>query len=305
MPHDDSARRPSQTPASPPKPSSHAFISCEAWLDFHCELYDVVADLAVRVDHVDPGVIRLVGGRSLPLVALVDQCLDRPREDWHTLIERYLHGMVDLLGVTDCDARPPTSSIELRVRLVPATPIDRPVLDSIGARMVTNDLAAVLASVADGVLTTVTADEIADLGWDLDETWASAWAQTALLEEPDELDVVDLAGVEVVHLFGSSEFTATLVCSLEDHVGPLGQHGAIIAVPCDHTVLIHPIEGETSRRAIGTLVPIVRRIHADGPGSLSPQIYWWRDGSLVWIPTVFGGETNEVYLPAGLGDALS
>lgn len=304
MPHDDSTRH-RHGSDEPQETGTQVFMTCDAWLDFHCELYDVLSSLDVRVARVEPGAVRLVDGRSLDLIPLVAQCSERPPADWRGLIERHLDRLIELLGGPLSIGTGPIASIDLRVRLVPGSPIERPILDSVGARWVTADLAAVLVVVDERTMRTVGATEIEERGWDLDRVWESAWAQTEQLEEPDQLEVIDVSGVDVVHMSGTGSLTASLVCSLEQHIGPVGANGAIVAVPCDDMVLVHPIEGPTSRRAIGTLVPIVRRLHADGPGSLSPQLYWWRDGRLVWIPTVFGGETNEVYLPAGLSDVLS
>ncbi len=273
-------------------------------MEFHRELTRVVDRVRRRTGGLSADAIRMRSGALLPLLPLAEQCHHRPRTDWRHLVERYVHRGLDLLGDGIPMPRAP-STIDLRVRLVPSSPIDEALLAGIGARPYTQDLAAVPVLVGHGGLRTLTADEVEQIGWDAEEAWESAWEQTADLERPDEIDSVSIAGTEVVHVFGASALTASLVPSLERQVGPLGRDGALVGLPCDHTVLVHPIDGATSRQVIGSLVPIVRRMHADGPGSLSPQLYWWRNGALTWIPTVFGGETNEVYLPAGLDDALS
>lgn len=284
------------------QPVEYAFMSTDDWLDFHCELHDVVQELGIRVERIEPGVLRLKTGASLPLLALVEQCNVRPRDDWPGLMDRYLDRIADLLGPIPSGA---PSTIELRVRLIPSTPIDEGMLAGLGAQPVADGIAAVLSVDSRQGPRTVAPDEIERLGWDLDTAWDAAWSQTSMLVEPDEIDVVDIGGVDVIHVFGRSEYTASLVPHLDLVLGPMDDAGALIGLPCDHTVLVHPIEGTSSRRAIGTMVPIIRRLHGDGPGSLSPQLYWWRGGELTWIPTVFGGPTNEVYLPYGLGDILA
>ncbi|MEM1333683.1 MAG: hypothetical protein AAGG08_09515, partial [Actinomycetota bacterium] len=282
MPHDETTPPSTRTSTGSRRveqPGAFSYVEPDTWLDFHCELYDVVDDLGLPVDRIEPGVVRLRRGVAIPVLGLVEQCNERPREDWPLLIERYLGGMAALLG-TEPNGRSTPDSIDLRVRLVPSSPIDATMLAALGARPVADGIAALLSVTTPEGPRTVSLDELDQLGWDVEETWASAWAQTKLLEEPEELDAVDLAGVEVVHVFGCSEFTASLACSMEHFLGPLGEHGAIVGLPCDHTILVHPIGGSDSRRAIGTLVPIVRRLHADGPGSLSPQLYWWKAGRL-------------------------
>ncbi|MEL6892191.1 MAG: hypothetical protein AAFP84_11380 [Actinomycetota bacterium] len=285
------------------QPSSHGFMDREAWFEFHCELYDVVSELAVSVERIEAGMVRLADGRSLELLAVMEQCDGRPREDWHGLVHRHLQTWLDLSPMTPVAWSDRPSKFDLRVRLVPFSPIDERILSLVGARRVTGDIAAVLSLATRHGIETITPAELDRFGWDEDTSWRRGWEQTELLAEPDELDVVEVGGIEIVHLFGRGELTATLAFGLEEHIGPIGDRGAIVGLPCDHSVLIHPIEGSHSRHAIGTMAPLVRKLHADGPGSLSPQLYWWRDDEITWIPTIVG-DVNEVYLPEGLGDVL-
>ncbi len=33
-----------------------------------------------------------------------------------------------------------------------------------------------------------------------------------------------------------------------------------------------------------TLAPLIQGLFRDGPGSISSELYWWRDGALVHLP---------------------
>ena len=285
------------------QPHDFGFMSASDWLDFHCELYDVVAGLepriATTVRTIDPGVIRLANGQSIGLLPLAEQCNRRPRDDWRGLIERHLRIMTTHLGHTAATI----SMFDLRVRLVTDQPTDRGALEQLGARRFAEGIVAILSADIDGTLRTVPRREVAERGWDLHEAWLSAWAQTETLEEPDELQIVDVAGAEIIHLFGEHPYTASLVRSLPTYIGPIGDGGAIVSLPLDHTVLVHPIEDERAKQAIAAMVPITRHLCGQPKGALSPHLYWWRNGELTWIPTVFGEGVNECYLPPGL-DAL-
>jgi hypothetical protein len=64
-------------------------------------------------------------------------------------------------------------------------------------------------------------------------------------------------------------------------------------------LLVHPIADSDVRIAIAGMIPITRRLHTQGPGSVSPHLYWWRSGTLEWIPTFFDGTINGVdYYPS-------
>ena len=287
------------------QPDDFGFMTASDWLDFHCELYDVVAGLepriATAVRTIDPGVVRLANGQSIGLLELAGQCHRRPRDDWRGLIERHLRIMTTHLGGVASEI----SMFDLRVRLVTDQPTDRGALDQLGARPFAEGIVAILSVDVDGTPRTVPRREIAEQGWDLEETWLSAWAQTETLEEPDELQIVDVAGAEIIHLFGEHPYTASLVRWLQTYVGPLGEHGAVVSLPLDHTILIHSIEDERAKQAIAAMVPITRHLSGQPNAALSPHLYWWRGGELTWIPTVFGEGVNECYLPPGLDGLIT
>lgn len=57
-----------------------------------------------------------------------------------------------------------------------------------------------------------------------------------------------------------------------------GEAGAFVALPHRHLVLLHPILGERSLRVLPTMAQIAEMAFADGPGSLTPRVFWWCDG---------------------------
>ena len=59
-------------------------------------------------------------------------------------------------------------------------------------------------------------------------------------------------------------------------------------------MLVHPLGDEDVRTAIAGMIPITRQLFKTGPGSVSPHLYWWRDGKLQWIPTFFDGTMSGV-----------
>lgn len=263
------------------------------WLDFHCELHDVVAELGLAVSTIGPGAIRLRNGRSLGLLQLAQHCHLRGRDEWRDLIVAHLRTMTaHLLDVVE-----PFSMFDLRVRLIPDTPDDRDTLRSLGARPFAEGIVAVLATDVADAIRCVPATEITELGWDLDEAWASAHAQTELFERPDEIHTIDIGGVDIVHVFGDRPFTASMVGVVDRVIAAtadIGPDGAIVSMPLRHSLLVHPIGGDDVRTAIAGLIPITRQLFKQGPGSVSPHLYWWRDGELQWIPTFFDGTIEGV-----------
>jgi hypothetical protein len=137
-----------------------------------------------------------------------------------------------------------------------------------------------------------------------DPSWASAWALTQTLEQPQEINMIDASGVPVVHLFSDNNYGASFVPFLADVVD-VGPQGAFVSIPLVNSVLVHPITDGSLVQAAQAMIPITRQVHKSGPGSLSPHVYWWRDGSLTWIPTYFGRNGIEFHAPNGLADLIA
>ena len=275
------------------RPVDFEFMGPDEWFEFHCELYGVVAELDLAVTTIGPGAIRLRNGRSLGLLQLAQHCHLRPRDDWRGLIAAHLRTMTAHLH----DIVAPFSVFDLRIRLVPDAPDDSVMLRALGARPFAEGIVQVLAiDVADAVRC-VPVSEITDLGWDEDEAWASASVQTELFEVPEEVHTIDIGGVDIVHVFGERPFTASMVGVVDRlvaEVAHIADTGAIVSMPLRHSLLVHPIDDAGVRTAIAGMIPITRQLFKQGPGSVSPHLYWWRAGGLQWIPTFFDGTMEGV-----------
>ncbi len=140
-----------------------------------------------------------------------------------------------------------------------------------------------------------------------DTLWRSAWALTRMLERPQEINTIDASGTKLVHLF-TDTYGATFVPFLRDVLDGdlrIGAKGALVSMPLAHSVLIHPIDDSSVVQAAQAMIPITRQVHKAGPNSLSPHVYWWRDGDLTWVPTYFGRDGIEFHAPNGLADLIA
>ncbi len=275
------------------RPVDFDFMAQDDWLAFHCEVYDAVAEAGLDVARIDPGVVRLRDGHSLALLQLAQHCHTRPRDAWADLIADHLRTMTTHLE----RIAEPYSMFDLRIRLVPDAPADSGTLRHLGARPFADGIVQVLAVDVEGAVRCVPTGEIAANGWDVDEAWASALVQTELLESPDEIHVIDIGGADMIHAFAERPFMASMVGVIDDLIGEyahIGEHGAVVSLPLRHSVLIHPIDDATIRTAIAGMIPITRQLFKQGPGSVSPHLYWWRGGALEWIPTFFDGTLSGV-----------
>ena len=288
------------------RPVDFEFMSPSDWLDFHCEVYDVVADLDLDIMRIDPGAIRLEDGRSIGLLEVAQHCNLRPRADWKSMISSHLRTIGEHLDVAAS-----FSMFDLRIRLVPDAPADADTFAKFGARAFADGIVQLLAVDVDNAVRCIAESEVEALGWDVEEAWRSAVMQTEMFEQPEELHQIDVGDASFLHLFGQRPYTASMIGVVDrliESTAQIGEFGAIVSMPLRHSILVHPVEDNSARTALSALVPITRQLYKQGPGSVSPHLYWWQRGTLTLIPTVFDTDSIppgiEVYLPNGLDDLI-
>jgi hypothetical protein len=120
-----------------------------------------------------------------------------------------------------------------------------------------------------------------------------------LAAEPvPERQVLDAAeGAAILVFAGDSLFVASRVVTLADLVDLNGARGAVVALPHRHTLLVHPVRDRAVVGALQTMIPLADRLYREGPGSLTPQLYWWHDNALTHLPATVDGRNVSFYPP--------
>jgi len=90
--------------------------------------------------------------------------------------------------------------------------------------------------------------------------------------------------VHVTLLSDESFLTASHALMLEQHPSVIGTHGTLVGVPHRHALLCFPIEDQRVIQAVNMMIPIVYGMEREGPGSISPFLYWYRDGIYTALP---------------------
>jgi len=146
------------------------------------------------------------------------------------------------------------------------------------AREVADDLAVVLSLDLPAAVQVVPPDDVARTGLTEDDLWERALAR---LDDGEPIERTLLDGNERVEvLISDSHFLASRLLALEELVGRLPAHGALVAVPHRHMLLVHAIRDESVLDAAHLMAPFTVERFEEGPGSLSPHLYWWHGGDL-------------------------
>ncbi len=198
-----------------------------------------------------------------------------PRDDWPALVADHVGTIItaieEPLDLSDFSL---VSSL-LRSRVYP--------IEARTSRLISRPFAKGLieAVVADTPTTvrTVVSDD-AD-SWPVTEDELFAVARNGVRADgPLECDVIDDTGIRVLE--GSTFYAATHLVWLESYLDP-GPYGALAIAPTRSAIAACPIRKDTALLTAERLHAFARDAYEDGPGSLSPDLFWWRDGELTLI----------------------
>ncbi|MFE3610348.1 hypothetical protein ACFXPH_31955, partial [Streptomyces goshikiensis] len=133
----------------------------------------------------------------------------------------------------------------------------------------------------------------------LDALGRAAYAN--LMRVPVEHEEVTVAGRARLHsLYGDSHFVASKALFLSEAARQvtgtaLPEGGALVVVPTRHLLAYHPITDGSVVDALNGLASYALGAHEDGPGALSPRVYWWHQGGLTSL-TVIDEDTRTFSL---------
>ncbi|MGD0019484.1 MAG: hypothetical protein ABSD62_09555 [Candidatus Limnocylindrales bacterium] len=240
------------------------------------------------------------------LVNLAQKCNLTPAEDWPVLIAAHLDS---LLNTDAIDPDPPFESVKsvLKVRIYP---------EDFAAGLPTGELMLVTRPLAPGLLAalaidyprtvaTVPPDTAAGWGIPIDELFEIGLANVREQDRPGVQRQPLDGGARISLLIGDSFFTATWVLMLDEFLTPSTPHGALVAVPNRHVVIFAPIVDLSIVEGIQAVMSRAVQMYRDGPGPISPAIYWRRGDSLILLPTRYEDETAFFEPPAEFIDVLN
>lgn len=229
----------------------------------------------VHIEFPHPGTVGLAN--------VWQRCLASPPRQWQSIVDGFLDSVLPGLEP------PPDEDLDavrtaLRVRVMPEDERegrDRPRLAS---RPLADGVRAVLAVDRPTMIELVPASRLGRWSASEDELFDQGYANVRRDPRPMVTAAPVEEGVLVTRIWSGSFYAATWACWLPDLLGPLPPAGVLVGLPTRHELLVHPIAGVGAVHAIQPLSAVIAQAHRAGPGSLSPHLFWWREGSLRRLP---------------------
>ncbi len=85
-------------------------------------------------------------------------------------------------------------------------------------------------------------------------------------------------------LSGNSLFVTTHALFLEEYLSAPCHYGVLLAVPHRGAVVFHEIRDSGFMHAVPRMALAAAGMYREGPGSISPRLYWWLQGDVMEIP---------------------
>ncbi len=227
--------------------------------------------------------VQVRGRRLNGRIALDDlraRCALLPRKGWEEVVVEALQALA-----VAREARADLATLDV------AGPLLRTRVQSEGSVLAEDVVAAALCEGlvevlhvdAQGVLTTVPPGIAIGWGVAADALLDRGRRQVLALETPT-VEQVDLGAGGVSAVQTSSPFAGSQVHRLAELLD-VPPDGALVAAPTRHLLLAAPVQGrQTTLDLAQALLVNADRLWEQGPGPLSPDLYWWRDGALLHLP---------------------
>lgn len=114
---------------------------------------------------------------------------------------------------------------------------------------------------------------------------------------PLEISKESFGEFSVWFVQGDHFFAPNIVFSIDDMPELTGSKGALIGLPHRHAAIIYPIESLEVVTALNRLTFAVHGMNAEGPGSLSDNIFWYRDGVFTPLPYKMDDKSLQLFPP--------
>lgn len=244
------------------------------WLQSHQPEFREIDGGRVQVTQAD--------GQSmvLGLINLAQVCHMSSRDAWQEQIAEHFGRVLSMPPIgPDLSFEQVRSMIKIRLHPDGAPfdklPLGRHLAPGVLALSVIDDLQTIRAVIPQDLERwNVPADELWELG--LVNVRAQEKPQIAPAE-PGVLGMVSSTGF----------FAATWALMLEELLDPVPKHGALVVLPHRHVLFFQPLVDIEAVKSAPHLLTIAGEGYRDGPGSISPYLYWWRPGRLTLLPARF------------------
>jgi hypothetical protein len=286
-----------------PSPAWASFFSTRQNSRFLDQLRDQLAKMGATstIEHGNVSVISGHSAHQIPLMRFAEACRGKDEAEWGSILRTELaQVLVDFGSVEVIEFERVKDSLRLQLGAPTGLPD--------GATVGREDLPGIrtiLVVDSPHVIRTIQPAEAAAWHRPVEELFQIA---------SDHLRGIPPAAIEEIELnekltamaiTGDSPFVAAQALLLHENPKLLAPAGSIVAVPSQHILLVHPIISSAAQEALLPMAWIATRRWHEGPGSISPRLYWYTNGRFVHLPYELNGEKFSLHPPGEFAAMLA
>jgi hypothetical protein len=299
-------------PPLPLPPAWAAFFSPVEWQQFHQAVRGYFEGRG-QPFRIDDGVVTLLKEDGTPEEAtfglgnLAQLCHQVPRKQWRELIAMHFGQLEtaqresEALQARMADFAQVRDMLMVRLAEEGALPAEmQPV-----AREHLPGIVSYLVFDLPTTVQTLRREMIEPWGLSDDELFAVALDNVHAQVVPEITRQPLRDGPPCLVMSGESFFIGTHALLLRHHPECLGRAGALVAVPNRHCVITYPIDGLDVLQVTHLIAIVAINMYREGPGSISPRLYWYHDGAFTDLPYEIRNNTVEFTPPEEFLTAVS
>lgn len=249
------------------------------------------------------------GYDNFGLINLGQTCKQSPPDEWESNIADFFRSM-ERTHEFEQEFESKLTDFEFVRPFIALRIYNAAFMDSIGHdnfifRPLTEQIVSMLVFDLPDSIKNISPDTVEPWGKTMDELFALAY-ENCRENYPFNVEKETFGESDFWLNHGDHFFAPNIVLSLNDenkHL--LGTHGALVGLPHRHIVLIYPIENIGVMQAINTLIPVIYGMYEEGPGSISNELYWYKDGQLHNLPYELTEEELNFSPPEDFFDLLN
>ncbi len=112
-----------------------------------------------------------------------------------------------------------------------------------------------------------------------------------------DISLQKFSSIRVWFVQGDHFFTPNVVFDLGNYPKLIGTKGTLIGIPHRHSVVLYPIENLEVVTAINQLIPTIYGMNAEGPGSISNNLFWYYEGQVENLPYTIEDNKLQFFPP--------
>ncbi|MFB0498105.1 hypothetical protein ABID99_004342 [Mucilaginibacter sp. OAE612] len=159
--------------------------------------------------------------------------------------------------------------------------------------MIAGEIAKVLVFDLPDAIQTITPEQAEKWNKTYDELFEKG-VENVRQKYPCSISREKIGEFEVLLAQGDHFFAPNIVFDLEKQ-SIVGNWGAIIGVPHRHAAIIYPLETLAVVNAVTSIIPVVDNMSKQGPGGVSNNLIWYKDGVFEQLRYKIKNNNIEIY----------